>query len=851
MKRICFLFTITAVMALGFGSAHSATEITLDEVTGLVGGDTVQGGQSVKFTFRLTYTPGNGSAIAGFTNGFRVWMANDGERSPITYDSLSIGWLSRFDQGFFFSPRSIDGIGADTIGFGAVRMVGPGIADGFDQPVWWVETTPYQDNDTLCIDSSFYPPSGSWLWAIVPGPSVVPAWGGPYCFHVKSLSEVYFADETVESSQGVVTIGLQNDRSLWGFVIPLVFTEISTFATLDSVKWIGRMASPSVLENRFINMTLVDGPPSDQLLLAALTNSTNYLPPGDGEIAALFFSTDSIGLVLADTLLFPPANTLVFVDDDLNSYVPDFFQTELVCLEEDLTFREADILFPEDSTPFYGDSAVILGDFYPAYGDTLPDGHPIEPDSAAFAYSYDNVVYTPIGTDISGADDCGATQDSFDCEGDGWSVTLDVTTLTEGWGYLSMIMYFSDSIIGEITLGDTIPVYIFPEPPEVEILSPEFESGLSDSAGFSIKVKKIRPGRKVAVKAQAQLDYVKGVPNLNQNNYCGRLGPVSCGPTAVASCLKYWSLNGFPNIMKNKKGKELSDKELVKELKIKMKTRRPHGTYKSDLIKGTISYLKAHCQSGKFKFKDLGKNRRNRRSPEFKDLKKELEKNKEDVVALLRNDPDGQGHYVTFNSLSNKANPDGSHNVDFMDPWRGQVYNTTWRDVPGNRNDSRVRYGFGAAQANWEVRNLFVISPKEDPKAKGSIDTLFDSYTDDTLFNLVFDISDQAPDTIYFFTFTAIDSISSFEFDDYTTYYRLPCCVGIRGDENMDEALNVADVTYLTAYLKQKPPGSPAPPCFEEGDVNGSGTINVSDLTYLVAYLKQSPPGSPPPPACP
>jgi hypothetical protein len=77
------------------------------------------------------------------------------------------------------------------------------------------------------------------------------------------------------------------------------------------------------------------------------------------------------------------------------------------------------------------------------------------------------------------------------------------------------------------------------------------------------------------------------------------------------------------------------------------------------------------------------------------------------------------------------------------------------------------------------------------------------------------------------------------------------CCIGIRGDVNMSGSINVADVAYLSAYLKQKPPGSPPPPCFEEGDVNGSGTINTADVTYLSAYLKQKPPGSPAPPACP
>jgi hypothetical protein len=73
------------------------------------------------------------------------------------------------------------------------------------------------------------------------------------------------------------------------------------------------------------------------------------------------------------------------------------------------------------------------------------------------------------------------------------------------------------------------------------------------------------------------------------------------------------------------------------------------------------------------------------------------------------------------------------------------------------------------------------------------------------------------------------------------------CCNhdGIRGDVNMSGTINVADATYLVAYLKGL---GPAPPCDEEGDVNGSGTINVADVTYLVAYLKGL--GSAPP-ACP
>jgi hypothetical protein len=73
------------------------------------------------------------------------------------------------------------------------------------------------------------------------------------------------------------------------------------------------------------------------------------------------------------------------------------------------------------------------------------------------------------------------------------------------------------------------------------------------------------------------------------------------------------------------------------------------------------------------------------------------------------------------------------------------------------------------------------------------------------------------------------------------------CCNhdGIRGDVDMSGTINVADASFLMAYLKSI---GPAPGCDEEADVNGSGTINVADASYLMAYLKSI---GPAPPACP
>ncbi|MBU8935021.1 MAG: thrombospondin type 3 repeat-containing protein [candidate division Zixibacteria bacterium] len=72
-------------------------------------------------------------------------------------------------------------------------------------------------------------------------------------------------------------------------------------------------------------------------------------------------------------------------------------------------------------------------------------------------------------------------------------------------------------------------------------------------------------------------------------------------------------------------------------------------------------------------------------------------------------------------------------------------------------------------------------------------------------------------------------------------------CVGIRGniDGIQNDEINIADLTYLVAYLFV---GGPPPPSLLETDVNADGEINIADLTYLVNYLFT---GGPPPEPCP
>ncbi len=231
MKRISILTAVMLLWLLAFGMAHGANEITLDAVTNSNGGDSaitgnsIPAGDTIKFTFRWTYEDGT-VTIGASSNAFEVYEKNDGNFFQITWDTVSGSGLgSRFNS-FFFQDFSVSGTGRDTISFGGYAIA-PGVEIGYDSAVWYIETGSDNAGDTICIDSSFSPPGGTWLWSGMGGGIFMyPDWDGPHCFQVFSPS----GDDLQTDS---TSITIEMDSLLAADTVTIRVTSSGARADLD------------------------------------------------------------------------------------------------------------------------------------------------------------------------------------------------------------------------------------------------------------------------------------------------------------------------------------------------------------------------------------------------------------------------------------------------------------------------------------------------------------------------------------------------------------------------------------------------------------------------------------------
>ncbi len=187
-KTLMLLTIVSSVVMIGGLSALAQGSLTVSPPTGYVwdnaGQPTINPGCVV--SLQITLSNNTGQSIRGYSNGFRVWTTDGGQ---LTH-KLHVDWALNLLRSY---PEYLDGGASanlfgddnDTVGFGGFALFSDGLPDGFYAPAFaiGVFVDPTARYESLCIDSTWFPPSGAWLWSSATS-NFYPSWNGPQCWPI-------------------------------------------------------------------------------------------------------------------------------------------------------------------------------------------------------------------------------------------------------------------------------------------------------------------------------------------------------------------------------------------------------------------------------------------------------------------------------------------------------------------------------------------------------------------------------------------------------------------------------------------------------------------------------------------
>ena len=124
-----------------------------------------------------------------------------------------------------------------------------------------------------------------------------------------------------------------NDETVLGYTLGLLFTSLDGgYAEFDSAVYMGRLADPSVLTFRVENY-YEGGPLHDTLFMGGQRLGVNPgMPPGNGQIAELYFTGTAVGQMAVDTGFIPPGGPFIF-STDMGRVEPQFVSSTIEIVE--------------------------------------------------------------------------------------------------------------------------------------------------------------------------------------------------------------------------------------------------------------------------------------------------------------------------------------------------------------------------------------------------------------------------------------------------------------------------------------------------------------------------------------
>ncbi len=196
MRLRCVIFSLLLLISTSVFGQNGI--VSIGQIDGQTGPFEISTGQEI--TFDIHFNNNTFSNILGLQHGFIIYSPDGATWNNSVGDTTGVLGSEHFNLGIFFSEFSADGNGADTLGLGMVSFSEPGMAPGFNGVPYTITIGPIDPIDegkTICIDSTFFPPSGSWHWSSNGG-SHTPEWNGPYCYTITSPPVAFFSLDNVE-----------------------------------------------------------------------------------------------------------------------------------------------------------------------------------------------------------------------------------------------------------------------------------------------------------------------------------------------------------------------------------------------------------------------------------------------------------------------------------------------------------------------------------------------------------------------------------------------------------------------------------------------------------------------------
>ncbi len=227
------------VIIVALAGSGAAQGLRLDHVDGLYAPDTIPVGGQVTFYIRITGSPT--TTYHGIINGFRIYSPDGAQWGSTVADTLPLNWLQWFGLIFSVNRFSLDGVGADTVGFGGSYnpLNSAGLPIGFDSVTYKITIGPIDpqyNGKTIVLDSSYYPPIGRWKWA---GPDAFPSWDGAYVYTIFDPDAVPTAHLSLNpTGLNFTTTELGPDPAAQSFDVFALEGESVQFTALGHTPWL-------------------------------------------------------------------------------------------------------------------------------------------------------------------------------------------------------------------------------------------------------------------------------------------------------------------------------------------------------------------------------------------------------------------------------------------------------------------------------------------------------------------------------------------------------------------------------------------------------------------------------------